>query len=53
LALIYYSATVDDDDEDEDDVLLEDSFKTKLSNPETPTKPGSSTDEEELIKTII
>jgi hypothetical protein len=52
LALIYYSATVDDDD-DEDDVLLEDTFKTKLSNPETPTKPRSSRDDEELIKTII
>jgi hypothetical protein len=33
LALIYYSATIDDDDDDEHDVLLEDTFKTKLSNP--------------------
>jgi hypothetical protein len=53
LALIYYSATIDDDDDEHDVLLLEDTFKTTLSNPETPTKPRSSRDEEELIKTII
>jgi hypothetical protein len=53
LALIYYSATIDDDDEDDDVLLVEDTFKTKLSNPGTPTKPRSSRNEEELIKTIM